>query len=93
MMWSYRNCKGPGWCGKQSREGGRDGRLGEARLSVGKRGEERAFEEVLPGVELGSLSDVFGEMQVGIWRPFLVVRLYFSGLDSRAGLDLASIET
>lgn len=31
-----------------------------------KRGEERAFEEVLPGVELDSLSDVFGEMQVGI---------------------------
>ena len=31
-----------------------------------RRGEERAFEEVLPGVELDSLSDAFGEMQVGI---------------------------
>lgn len=58
--------RGLGWCGKQSREGGRvEG--WERQVSVwGKRGEERAFEEVLPGVELGSLSDVFGEMQVGI---------------------------
>lgn len=51
------------WGGVGSRaekEGGVEG------SAWGKRGEERAFEEVLLGVELGSLSDVFGEMQVGI---------------------------
>lgn len=51
------------WGGVGSRaekEGGVEG------SAWGKRGEERAFEEVLLGVELGSVSDVFGEMQVGI---------------------------